>query len=184
MDGFTIVDLAVAGVILVSAILAYARGLVRELMAIVGWIAAAFLAFTFAGPFEPLVREIPYLGDILGESCELSVIAAFAAVFVLALVAISFFTPLLSSWVRGSPLGGLDQGLGFLFGVLRGVLLVAVAFVVYDRAVVGDGIAEIAQSRSAAVFERAQAAIERQIPEDAPGWILVRYETLVGRCDA
>lgn len=182
MDGFTSVDLAVAAIILVSAILAYARGLVREAMAIVGWIAAAVLAFTFAGPFEPLVKEIPVVGPVLGESCELSVLAAFAVVFLLSLVAISFFTPLLSSWVRTSPVGGLDQGLGFLFGVLRGVLLVAVAFVVYDRAVVGAGIPEVAESRSAAVFARAQAAIEAQIPQDAPGWILVRYESLVGRC--
>ena len=184
MDGFTIVDLAVAAIILVSAILAYARGLVREVMAIVGWVAAAVIAFSFSGVAEPLVKEIPYVGDVLGESCELAVIAAFAVVFALALIVISFFTPLLSSWVRTSPLGALDQGLGFLFGVLRGVLLVAVAFVVYDRAVVGDGIAEVANSRSAVIFERVQAGIEAQIPDDAPGWILVRYESLVGRCAA
>lgn len=183
MDGFTYVDLAVAGIVLLSAILAFARGLVREATAIAGWIAAGVLAFTFAGTFEPLVKEIPVVGDVLGESCELAVLAAFATVFALALIVLSFFTPLLSSWVRASPLGTLDQGLGFLFGVLRGLILVAVAFVVYDRAVVGDGVPEVAQSRSAAVFERAQDAIEAQIPADAPGWILVRYEALVSRCD-
>ena len=182
MDGFTIVDLAVAAIILVSAILAYARGLVREAMAIVGWIAAAAVAFALSGIAEPLVKEIPYLGDVLGESCELSVIAAFALTFVVALVLISFFTPLLSAWVRTSPLGGLDQGLGFLFGILRGLLLVAVAFVVYDRATVSGGIPEVADSRSAIVFSRAQDGIEAQIPDDAPGWILTRYEGLVGRC--
>ena len=48
MDGFTIFDGVVGGVIVISAILAYARGLVREIMSIVGWIAAAILAFLFA----------------------------------------------------------------------------------------------------------------------------------------
>lgn len=184
MDGFTIVDGAVAGVILISAILAYSRGLVREAMAIVGWVAAAFLAFTFAGAAEPLVREIPYVGDVLGDSCELAVIAAFAVVFALSLVLTSFFTPLLSGAIRGTVLGPFDQGLGFLFGVLRGGLLVAVAFVVYDRITVSEGIPVVEESRSAAVFGRAQAGIEGQIPEDAPGWILSRYEGLVGECGA
>ncbi|MGB3555316.1 MAG: CvpA family protein [Jannaschia sp.] len=182
MEGFTIVDAGVAGIIVISAILAYSRGLVREAMAIVGWVAAAFLAFTFAGAAEPLVREIPYVGEVLGDSCELAVLAAFALVFTLALVLVSFFTPLLSSAVRNSAVGPVDQGLGFLFGVLRGVLLVAVAFVVYDRVIVNEGIASVEQSRSATIFSRAKTGIEGQIPDDAPGWILTRYEALVGEC--
>ncbi len=184
MDGFTMVDGAVAAVILISAILAYSRGLVREAMAILGWVAAAVVAFTFAGAAEPLVKEIPYVGDVLGDSCELAVIAAFAVVFALALVLASFFTPLLSSAVRHSILGPFDQGLGFIFGVLRGILLVAVAFVVYDRVTVGEGVAVVEESRSASVFSRAQQGIEEQIPDDAPGWILSRYESLVGQCFA
>ena len=188
MDGFTIVDGAVAAIILISAILAYSRGLVREAMAIVGWIAAAFLAFTFAGAAEPLVTEyapmIPQIGETLAESCELSIILAFTAVFALSLLLVSFFTPLLSGAIRGSVLGPFDQGLGFLFGVLRGVLLVAVAFVVYDRVTVSEGLPVVESSRSVAIFGRAQAGIEEQIPDDAPGWILTRYEGLVGECGA
>jgi membrane protein required for colicin V production len=183
MDGFTIIDLAVAGIIVLSAILAYARGLIREVMAIAGWVAAAVLAFTFAGAMEPLVREIPVVGEFLGDSCELAVIAAFALVFAVALVVVGFFTPLLSSAVQGSALGGIDRGLGFLFGVARGVLLVAVAYVVYDRVVVGEGIPVVEQSRSTGIFGRARGNIEAQIPADAPGWILTRYEALVGECD-
>ncbi|MFO6463645.1 CvpA family protein [Jannaschia sp. KMU-145] len=182
MDGFTYVDGAVALVIVVSAILAYSRGLVRETMAILGWVAAAILAFTFAGAAEPLVREIPYVGDILGDSCELAVIAAFALVFALALVLVSFFTPLLSSAVRHSALGPFDQGLGFVFGVLRGILLIAVGFVVYDRVIVNEGIPAVEESRSINIFGRAKGNIEENIPEDAPGWILTRYESLVGEC--
>ncbi|MEM7710199.1 MAG: CvpA family protein [Pseudomonadota bacterium] len=184
MDGFTIIDGVVAGIIVLSAILAYSRGLVREAMAVLGWVAAAVLAFTFAGAFEPLVREIPYVGDFLGDSCELAVLAAFALVFAVSLVVVSFFTPLLSSAIRNSAVGGLDRGLGFLFGVARGVLLVAVAFVVYDRWTVNDGVPVVEDSRSAVVFARVQANIEEQIPDDAPGWIVTRYEALVGECAA
>jgi membrane protein required for colicin V production len=93
VDGFTIVDGGVAVVIVMSALLAYSRGLVREITAIAGWIAAAFVAFVFADTAQPLVRQIPYLGDILGDSCELSIVASFAIVFALSLLLLSLFTP-------------------------------------------------------------------------------------------
>ncbi|CTQ34210.1 CvpA family protein [Jannaschia rubra] len=184
MDGFTIVDGIVAAIILISAILAYSRGLVREAMAILGWILAGFLAFTFAAVAAPLVQEIPYVGNVLGDNCELTLIAAFALVFVVALIVVSLFTPLLSGAVRGSVLGPVDRGFGFLFGVLRGLLLVAVAFLVYERVTVGEAMPEVANSRSAVIYDRARGGIENRIPEDAPGWVMLRYESLVGTCGA
>ncbi|MGB1179481.1 MAG: CvpA family protein, partial [Lentibacter algarum] len=57
MEGFTIVDGVVALIIVVSALLAYSRGLVREGLAIAGWILAAVLAFIFAPQVQPLVKE-------------------------------------------------------------------------------------------------------------------------------
>jgi len=182
MEGFTVIDGVVAAVIVISAILAYSRGFVREALAIAGWIAAAILAFIFAPPVAPLVRELPVVGDFLADSCELSMIAAFAAVFVLALVVVSIFTPLFSSAVQNSVLGGLDQVLGFLYGVARGVLLVLVAFVVYERVMVNDSIPVVDDSRTARIFARTEANIDEQIPTDAPGWIVARYEQLVGSC--
>ena len=184
MEGFTIIDGVVAVVIVISAILAYSRGSVREAMAILGWIAAAVLAFIFAPTVEPLVKEIPVVGDYLQDSCELAIIAAFAAVFAISLVVVSVFTPLFSSIIQRSALGGLDQGLGFFFGVLRGILLVAVALVVYDRVVVNEAIPMVDDSRTAKIFARTQTSIDEQIPEDAPGWIVERYEQLVGDCGA
>ena len=183
---FTIIDGVVAIVIILSALLAYGRGLVREVMAIVGWVAAAVLGFMFAPRVEPLVREIPVVGDIIADSCELSVIGAFAIVFSLALIVMSLFTPLFSSLIRRSALGGLDQGLGFLFGVVRGLLLVAIAFFVYDTVITGQEFTIVDESRSAAVFGRFTGDIQEQEPEQALGWITQQYENLnlVGSCGA
>ncbi len=183
MDGFTIIDGVVAGVIIISALLAYSRGLVREGMAIVGWVAAAVLAFMFAPQAEPLVTEIPVVGEYLADSCELSIIAAFAAVFATALVVVSLFTPLFSSLVQRSALGGVDQGLGFLFGVLRGILLVAIAFFVYETIAASQSIPMVDESRSASVFSRMTQQIEERDPAQALGWITRQYEDLVGVCD-
>ena len=184
MEGFTIVDGIVAAIIVISALLAYSRGFVREAMSIAGWVGAAILAFIFADQAEPLVRQIPVLGDFIGDSCELSIIAAFAAVFTVALVVVSIFTPLFSSVVQRSALNGLDQGAGFLFGVLRGILLVAVAFFVYQTVLSAQDLPMIEDSRSAKVFAQMTGQIEERDPEAALGWLTTQYEQLVGSCGA
>ena len=182
MDGFTLVDAIVAVLILLSAILAYSRGLVREVLSIAGWIVAAIVGFIFAPRAEPLMREIPMVGDFLADSCELSILGAAALVFVAALVVMSIFTPLFSSLIQRSAIGGLDRGLGFLFGVVRGVVLVVVALIVYDRVVVGENVAMIDNSRTAQIFADFQDRIDEELPEDAPDWIVQRYEELVSVC--
>lgn len=184
MEGFTLIDAVAAGVIVLSSILAYSRGLVREAMAIAGWVGAAILAFIFAPQAQPLVKELPVVGKFLTDSCELSIIAAFAAVFAVGLIIAALFTPLFSSVVQRSALGGIDQGLGFLFGVLRGIVLVVVAFIVYDRAVGPNSMPMVDDSRSAKVIASFQAKIDGNIPTDAPGWIVARYEQLVSVCSA
>ncbi|UWQ27376.1 CvpA family protein [Leisingera sp. M527] len=182
MEGFTIIDGVVALVIVVSALLAYSRGFVREAMAIAGWIAAGVLAFIFAPQVEPLMAEIPVIGEFIADSCELSIIAAFAAVFALALIVVSFFTPLFSTLVQRSALGGLDQGAGFFFGVLRGILLVAIAFFLYNVVMTGQSFTIVDESRSADVFERLIGKIEDRNPEQALGWVTEQYEALIGSC--
>lgn len=184
MEGFTIVDAVVAVVILISAILAYSRGLVREVLAIVGWVAAAVAAFYLTPMAEPLVKEIPVVSDFLGDSCELAVIAAFVGVFVAALIVFAILIPLFSGAVQRSAVSGVDQALGFLFGVLRGALLVVVALIVYDRVLIGDPIPAVDDSRSVAIFGEVQGSIEESIPEQVPSWIVARYEELVGDCGA
>jgi len=183
MEDYTIVDAVVAVVILISAFLAFSRGFVRETLSILGWVAAAVAGYIFAPRVEPMIREIPVLSDILSGSCQLSILAAFAAVFAVALVVVSIFTPLFSGLIQKSALGPLDQGLGFLFGFARGLLLAVVALIVYNIALGGaEGIAEVENSKTKALLADFQTRLEAQIPEDAPGWIAQQYETLTGSC--
>ncbi|MCR9114186.1 MAG: CvpA family protein [Rhodobacteraceae bacterium] len=183
MEGFTIIDGVVALVIVLSALLAYSRGFVREALAIAGWIVAAVLAFIFAPQVEPLVKEVPVVGDFIADSCELSMIAAATAIFAVALIVTSLITPLFSSLVQRSALGGLDQGLGFLFGVARGILLIAIAYFVYETVITSQNIQIVDDSRSARVFSQLTAKVEDGNPEEALGWITRQYEELVGACD-
>ncbi len=183
MTGFTLADGIVLAVIALSAVLAYARGFVRESLSIAGWIVAALAGFYFAPMLEPLMREIPVLRDLLGTNCELGILAGFAAAFVVALVLVSFVTPLIAGAVQNSAIGPIDQGLGFLFGVARGVLLVVIALVVY-KTIFGTagGIEQIDRSRSAAIFGDLEARIQAMLPADAPQWIAGQYDRLTQSC--
>lgn len=179
---FTLIDGVVAIIIILSALLAYSRGFVREALAISGWIIATFVAFVFADQLTPLVRQVPVVGDFIGDSCELSVIASFAAIFAVVLVIASIFTPLFSSVIQRSVFGGLDQALGFVFGAFRGILLVAVGFFVYQTVLQTQNVEVIENSRAIAVFSNLTGSIENRDPEAALGWITTQYEQLVGEC--
>ena len=119
MTGF---DYAVIAVILLSALLGWWRGLVYEVLSLLGWIAAWVVARKFAA------IAAPYMPDMFGvESAKTA--AAFVALFVATLIVGSVVTWLLSKLVNWVGLGWLDGLLGGLFGMLRGALLVLVLVV-------------------------------------------------------
>jgi membrane protein required for colicin V production len=183
MDGFTIVDGVVLIILVLSAVLAYSRGFLRELLSIVGWVVAAICGYIFAPAVEPLVREVPILRDIVGSTCELSMLVAFAAVFAVALVIVSIFTPLLSGAVQNSALGPVDQGLGFLFGVARGLLLVIIALVVYDTVMGEGGVPQVDNSRTRVILASAQQRVAESLPADGPEWIAGKFSSLTESCN-
>lgn len=182
---FTIADAVVLLIVALSAFLAYARGFTRETLAIGGWLLAALAAFFFAPMIEPLIREIPVVGEFLRSSCTLSMLAAFAAVFAVVLVLLAIVTPLISNVILDSVLGPIDRGFGFLFGVARGVALVAALFLVYDLIVPADQrVAAIDGAQSVQLIETAAAAMVDGAPDGVPGWLGARIDRLVGACGA
>jgi membrane protein required for colicin V production len=167
-------------VLVLSAVLAYARGLMREVMSIVGWIGAAIVGFIFADEVAPLMREVPVLGGFLAGSCELTVLVAFTAVFAVALIVISFFTPLLSNLLEHLRLGRVDQGLGLVFGILRGILLVALALSSMPGLAAGSTWSmNRARLR---VFGRAPSGSRRACPKRRPTGSFETYERLMASC--
>ncbi|WP_339948428.1 CvpA family protein [uncultured Albimonas sp.] len=180
---FTIVDGVVLAVLALSGILAWSRGLTREALAIAGWIVAAAAAL-YAAPFlEPLLQEIPVAGEILAGACTLSKLAAFSVAFAIVLILLSVFTPLFSSAVQESILGPVDKALGFVFGVLRGLVLAAVVFLIYDQVVPpSDRLAMVDQSRSVAMISEAADLISERLPTTLPDWALNPINGLMQEC--
>lgn len=180
---FTVVDAVVLLIVALSAYLAWVRGLTRETLAIAGWVIAAFGAFFLAPYLEPLMAEIPVVGGFLRSSCTLSILAAFAVTFALILVVLSVVTPLVSGWILDSALGPVDRGLGFLFGVARGLALVAVLYLLYDLLIPLEARVEaIDASASTGLIDDVAEAIRAAAPDELPPWLTARIDRLVGVC--
>ncbi len=183
MEDYTLFDAAVAAIIFISAILAYSRGLTREVMSIAGWVGAAVVAFFFAPQAVPFVKEIPVVNDLIGENCELGILSAFAGVFTIALIVIALFTPLISGIIQKSALGSIDGGLGFLFGVVRGLVLVVAALVAYDFFIAGgEGFDIVENSKTRQILAEQQEQLKSYIPTEVPDWLIGPYEELTSSC--
>ena len=179
---FTIVDAGVAVITLLSGALAYSRGFTREMFAIGGWAAAAVAAFYLAPVLEPLIREAPVVGSYLAASCVISMIVAFTIVVAVALLILSMFTPLVSGLVLDSMLAPIDRMLGFLFGVLRGLVLIAVVFLIYTNLSGVEAWPPLDNAASRTVFEESAAVLEQSLPDAIPDWFGARIDALMVNC--
>lgn len=182
MDGLTIIDGVSIAVVLLSGILAYARGFLREVLAISGWIISIIIAFMLAPTGVPLVSEIPYLNKIV-SGCEATTIISFALILAISVLVCSIFTPLLSNVVKRSVLNTFDQSLGFLFGALRGIILIVVSVVVYNQVAVDNEYKIVNNSLVYKSVAGISSNIETMLPNSIPNWLIDNYDGLVSSCD-
>lgn len=117
-----VTDLAVVFVLLVSALLAFARGFVHEVLSIAGWVGAVFATiygFPYLKPFARGLISWKFIADI----------ATGTVIFIVSLIILSIITRAISKQVRASALNALDRALGFLFGILRGAALICLLYI-------------------------------------------------------
>lgn len=154
------VDLAIAGAILLSGLLALVRGLVREVLGLAAWLVAALVASPY-GLFptvQPWVRQQvtdPTTADII----------AFGGVFLVVLVVMWMIASAVSALIRNSVLGGLDRTLGLVFGLARGAVLVCLAYILAGLAVpVAQWPAPVGRARSLPLVYRGAQWLAAQAP--------------------
>lgn len=155
-----IIDIGVILVLLISGVLAYARGLVHEVLSVGGWIGAAFATIFFYPVIQPMARQfIPV--DLAAD------LSAGVVIFIVTLVILSLATRALSSRVKESALNVLDRSLGFLFGLARGALLVCVAYLGLEFLVPRDEQPEwITSAKTMPVIVEGAAALLELIPDN------------------
>lgn len=125
----TLLDFILMAIMLLSGILALMRGFTREVLSLVAWGIAAVAAY-FAIKQQKLIdlamQNVPYLDkDVLAQ------IAVGATAFIITLIVVSIVSVRISDFVVDSAAGAFDRSLGFIFGLARGFVLVAIAYLFY-----------------------------------------------------
>ena len=115
----TVVDYAVLAIVALSVLISVWRGAAREILALGAWVLAFLAAQAYAAPvaaYLPLSIESP----------AMRLLAGFAGVFVLVLLLTMLVAVAISTLLRSAGLGPVDRGLGAIFGLARGMLLVII----------------------------------------------------------
>ena len=121
----TAFDVGFGVLVLISAILATARGLTREVLSLATWAGAAAIA-VWMWQFHPEIARGFIQEELVAD------IATVVVSFILALIVLHLITMRIADFVVDSKIGPLDRSLGFVFGVLRGILI-AVVIVIFGQ---------------------------------------------------
>ena len=154
----SLLDVIVLVVVLISALLAMMRGFVREVLTLVSWAAAAIAAYLLYTLPLPLVRSFL-------DNATAAIIVSAAAIFLLALIIVSFLSMKIADFVLDSRVGAIDRGLGFLYGAARGLLLMVVAQAFFLW-LAQTTPAWVAQSKSKPILESLGNSLMEALPQD------------------
>ena len=134
-----ILDIVIISVLLISAVVSFFRGFIKEIMTILGLGGAALGTFLFGGAFrEPLEgwlvhsddKNYEYFGIIPDEYFAL--ILSYVAVFILIFIVMAILSHFISKGAQAIGLGPVDRSLGAVFGILRGFVLVAIVYLSFS----------------------------------------------------
>tara|TARA_B100000989_G_scaffold258407_1_gene208278 strand:+ start:437 stop:979 length:543 start_codon:yes stop_codon:yes gene_type:complete len=118
---FNIIDILILIIILTSCIVATFRGFIKETFSIISWIFSLFVAFKL---FDKFKLE---LIDYISQKIVIDVIA-FSFPFLTTLLVSHLISKWLSPKFNFSEILFLDKVFGFLFGTLRGTLIVILLY--------------------------------------------------------
>jgi len=124
--GFQLLDLILIGIMLISGVLALMRGFTREVLSLAAWGLAALAAYYAIRQPNLIDLVLPYVDKPI-----LAQIAVGAAAFIVVLIVVSVIMVKISDAVVDSSAGAFDRTLGFIYGLVRGLVLVAIAYLFY-----------------------------------------------------
>ena len=156
-----LIDILVALIIVLSALLAFGRGAAREILGIGAWVGAGVATF-FAFPHaRPIAR------DLIPDSMLIADVVAGVAVFVVVLVILTIINQIISGRIQRSRGGALDRTLGFIFGILRGAALVCIAYMLFGSVVPqSDWPPWVDEARTLPYIKEGVAALQEVVPEE------------------
>jgi membrane protein required for colicin V production len=155
----TAFDVGVGILVLISAILATARGLTREVLSLATWAGSAALAIY-------MWQYHPEVGRGFIKDPTVADIATVVVTFIVALIVLHLITMRIADFVVDSRIGPLDRTLGFVFGVLRGILI-AVVLVIFGQWLLGANLPPWAsESKSLPMLQNIGNQLIAALPDD------------------
>ncbi|MEE2695164.1 MAG: CvpA family protein [Pseudomonadota bacterium] len=133
-------DFLILTLILLSAFFAFFRGFSLELLSISGWIISFLGSYIYGNNLMNFFNK--YINNIF-----ISTILSYILIFLTILIIFSIFTKKFSSYIKESFVGLVDKSLGFVFGMLRGYLLISLCFFAFDYFYQGEKIEFIEKSK-------------------------------------
>jgi membrane protein required for colicin V production len=121
-----VVDIISLFIIIISVLLSFSRGLIRECYTIISWILSFFSAIQFGPVILPLILGVPFLKELLLGNCPLAIIISYIVTFVLS---ITFFSILIivfnvsNRTDNQSIMSSFDKFGGILFGFIRSIII-------------------------------------------------------------
>ena len=117
----SLIDIVILAALLSSAFFAYRRGFARETISIFAWVAT--IAATYF--LYPMVQ--PFARNAISYTMVADVIALFVTFFG-SLWILNYFSEKIAKMLKVNSPGQFDRSLGFVFGIARGMILVALGF--------------------------------------------------------
>ena len=117
------VDYLIIGIILISAGISVVRGFIKEVLSLVSWAVALWVAVMFYAHLASLLTS--YI-----DPATLRFFIAFIILFIVTLILGALVNHLISQLVEKTGLSGTDRALGVMFGILRGVAIVTILVLV------------------------------------------------------
>ena len=159
---FQLLDLILAGIMIISGLLALMRGFTREVLSLIAWGAAAVAAY-----FAIHSRELVGFASQYLQPEIVAKIAVGGSVFLVVLIVVSLVSVKLSDVVVDSAAGAFDRTLGFFYGLARGLVLVVIAYLFYGWLIPLDRQEEwVKNARSLPIIQSVGAVILDLVPPD------------------
>lgn len=130
-------DLVILGVLFTSAVFAFLRGFIREVLTILGVVGGLAASLAFGKGLIPLMSD--WIGvDPKAEDPQkffdmipytmVATVLAYGSIFLVCVIVLSIISNMLAKFARHIGLGAIDRTLGVIFGIVRGVLVLAVLY--------------------------------------------------------
>lgn len=134
---FTAFDIAVAAIIVISALLSLSRGIAREIASLLSWVGAAIVAWFAYAPAKPILAQVTHQQLFVDLGTAI-------LVFVIPLIIFKIIGSMVASGVEGTRLTTADKVFGLFYGFARGALLVCLAYLlatlVFERRELPDWV--------------------------------------------